>query len=501
MFNRDRLLLLLLLLWCLALLVGCGQASVETWETERTLSVMPRPEFGATSIEERILTSDVVARVRLVSAGGTVLPYPGPPKKYMGVLVFRFQVLEYLKGSGSSEVVAIARELDSLDSTPAEADAAVPYLVAARDTRWDDREAIVFLESNEPGQRSQYLIGRYSVLEEDDYSLASRFSRNWLPEAATDTSVGTRSTDTAEKRFLLAAPSSAGEDSAPTITVRTLKKRIADVDREIAAGDGSEEYRACILEKHAVRRKLSWEIATKGSVLSWKHDYALGSGVPSGSVVYEDLVGGLAPDRTGRYWLEGGEDKDLFTVEVVGTPFPFTYASPNDAIMSTLRISTIRPLPTGDYTFHSEGIWGGRLVCSRQPLGLEKGRYSRHVHVTAPVDVLHEAFFDPVAIGDAVGAAGNNGVLKPAAFRVGGVSTTMQSLKWENGTVTMKLKPSASLAGNAIDFIALDGSVALTLSFDDAGSARTLTGQTWSVADQPWQAGDLLMLRIGPAAK
>ena len=115
--------------------------------------------------------------------------------------------------------------------------------------------------------------------------------------------------------------------------------------------------------------------------------------------------------------------------------------------------------------------------------------------MTSPHGTVHEAFFDPVAIGAAVGADASNGVLEPAAFTVGGASATMTSLEWESSTVTMELNPSASLAGHAVDFIALDGSVSLTLSFDDAtqGGGGALT---WSVANQPWNAGDLLMLRV-----
>ena len=103
-------------------------------------------------------------------------------------------------------------------------------------------------------------------------------------------------------------------------------------------------------------------------------------------------------------------------------------------------------------------------------------RHTRFVHVTAPVEAVHEAFFDPVAIGAAVGADGANGVLKPAAFTVGGASATITSLKWESGAVTMELNPSASLAGHAIDFIALDGSVTTALCRSTpprrAGAAR-----------------------------
>ena len=152
-----------------------------------------------------------------------------------------------------------------------------------------------------------------------------------------------------------------------------------------------------------------------------------------------------------------------------------------------------RPLPAGEYHVNDHMQHHDDFPCNFVP-----DTYSKWtVTVTAPAGTVHEAFFDPVAIGAAVGADSSNGVLKPAAFTVGGASATITSLKWESGVVRM-LNPSASLAGHAIDFIALDGSVSLTLSFDNA--TQSGGALTWSVADQPWQAGDLLMLRIRAAS-
>ena len=58
------------------------------------------------------------------------------------------------------------------------------------------------------------------------------------------------------QRFLLDAPVDAGTGGAsgqsegtPTITLDEMKAEIAGVEREVAAGDGSDAYRACI-EKH-----------------------------------------------------------------------------------------------------------------------------------------------------------------------------------------------------------------------------------------------------------
>ena len=63
----------------------------------------------------------------------------------------------------------------------------------------------------------------------------------------------------------------------------------------------------------------------------------------------------------------------------------------------------------------------------------------------------------------------------------------------------MRIDPHGRLVGHHIDFIALDGSVALRLDFDQAteavkdGGTRLLT---WGACSQPWSGGDLLMLRI-----
>ena len=128
-----------------------------------------------------------------------------------------------------------------------------------------------------------------------------------------------------------------------------------------------------------------------------------------------------------------------------------------------------------------------------------KTSFEVFVHVTAPEGVLHEAFFDPVASGEAVGAGGADGVLKLAAFTLNGSQTTIRRIEWESGRVVMRLEPDDNaLADHHVDFIALDGSVALRLDFDAAAEATNggAPALAWGVCDQPWSDGDLLMLRI-----
>ena len=169
----------------------------------------------------------------------------------------------------------------------------------------DDAEAIVFLQDYyDQDGRTTYLLGGHTVYGEDAYTVASRHDKNWLPEAATSTSGVSRSTDTAEKRFLLAAPGNAGTEgsssrfgaqaqteSAPTITLSSFKARVAEVEAEVAAGDGSEAYRRCVQSKYSWPRRRRW-LVENGRAAPRTTAYDLGSGLAAGSVVYEGSVGG-----------------------------------------------------------------------------------------------------------------------------------------------------------------------------------------------------------------
>ena len=493
----DRKLEVALLLWCLAIAAGCGETveSDEMVEPDTTgyasTASYPRTYSGQTSIEERIIDADVVARVRMVSVEAGAVDSELPPvfgDRKRAAMKFRFRVLEYLNGSGGSEIVGFVSDAPYEFITAADAMPRARELLDGRDTRWDDREAIVFLA----GEAGEYRLG-YATLEgtsgEDGFTVASRWDRRWLPEATATFSQGA-SRSSGDKRFLLDDPASSGASrtqrasgasaTAPTITLSALKAKVAEVQSEIAAGDGSDEYRECVARRYALDRRWRWEIAQGGAQRKWYEGH-IDSGLPAGSIVHSAPYG--APAASG-YWM-GGRDQDLFAV-VTTTPEGF----PNQVLH---HVVTARPVPAGEYRMNTHVLRPDELICGGWS-EFVKNSGGTYLTVTAPAGTLHEAFFDPVDIGTAVGADSSDGVLKPAAFTVGGANTTISSLKWEAGTATMTLSPSTSLAGHAVDFIALDGSVSLALSFDDATrSGGTLT---WSVASQPWQAGDLLMLRI-----
>ena len=493
-------------------------AVVDQPHTTMTVSP-PAGDFyrtGPESVEEIIIWSDIVAKVRMRSATGTVEYGPSAPDGYSTVytsaLDFNFEVLEYLKGAGSTEIVAVVRDHIGYD-TEAEAYAVLPGIVASRDTRWDDREAIVFLDDVYQ-REGRYLLGYITLFGEDAYTVASPYYRTWLPDAKSATSSATTTGSSvrpgsSEQQFLLADPAKqnsaggSGQSSvrstgaagdSTTITLSALNTRVAELRREVDAGDGSREYMKCVHETYLMERQIRWLIRNEGTAVRRIY-HNVGSGLRAGTAVYQDNGIGLFPDKAGRHWLEG-EDNDLFTVGTFDyLPFTFAGNGPHDSIWYTRRISTVRPLPAGEYRFFSNGMWAGRLVCGAYS-ELERNLDDNFVTATAPENTVHEAFFDPAAIGSGVGASATDGVLKPAAFSLDNSTTTISSLKWHDGSVVMTLTPYTSLSAHTLSFIELDGEVSLSLNTDAATSTAASSTLSWSVTDQLWHDGDLLMLRI-----
>ena len=452
---------------------------------------------GVASKEEVILGSDTIARVELLGVSTSTAAYHvWWLSGWSGNLEFRFRVLEYLKGSGPTEIVAVAA--NGPYKTEADARKYMSYTVAWHDTRWDDREAIVFLSSTSdivPDLGSRYFLGDMSLGGENAYLVSSRHSKKWLPEATQPGGSGRSDTSSGDKLFLLDAPApeggsgrrSSGSATGPTIRLSAMKTLIADLDTQAGAG-GTDEYRECVRLAYVMER-WTHEIDVQGNHPSLQH-HSLSSGLPAGTLFHEFENGsGLPPDNVGRTWAEG-DAKDLVKFEASDlTPHTSlsTLYGPKQRLYFTQRVLTARPLPAGVYRFYLNTLAAWRVVCNLIS-DVERNRFEHQLTVTTPPGsrVVHEAFFDPVAIGTAVGAVGSDGVLSP--------STAVVGLKWESGTVTMEIDPSTTVKGHAVDLVALDGSVTTTLAFDDAThSGGTLT---WSVATQPWSDGDLLMLRI-----
>ena len=477
---------------------------------------------GPVSLEERILEADVIARVKLlsVSQGIEALTYTGAENNdwvdatYVASLEFHFEVIEYLKGNGGVEFVGIVYGNEPYESRIG-ALAFGENLAETRDTFWDDREAIVFLSKGKGvmstvKERDRYVLGSVGGAGygpyHDDYSIASRHSKKWLPAADIDGKSAQRFLTGAEQvegesyseftnyRVASSAYNEAlgtGGDSS-TITLSELNDLIAELEDEVATGDGSEEYRQCIIEKYRWNREVQHH-AYAGGYDTESYDHELGSGLPANTVFalgtrpfqppgnYDPANHEYAnPDLEWEGWIEGRDAH-------------FFHVANNKSV-----IATMRPLPKGEYRFYYNDRNAKYIPCDAYP---DVWRTWRElvVYVHAPEGTLHEAFFDPADIDDALGTDGYDGILQPERFETDDGEVLIERIDWQDGQVKIALSPAADLFGRRMDFIALDGSVALRLDFDedigfeDEDNTSTFT---WGVCEQPWQDGDLLMLRI-----
>ena len=472
--------------------------------------------LGEESMPELILGSQVIARVRFNSVSQTteLLRYgsqtSNPTELYAGALVITFDVMEYLKGSGGTQVRGVLVDGDSRRWTEAEARAAAGDLLAFREKKYDGRDAIVFLSKGPVVPRTQQVSDLYylSLLRANGelaYTVDSRWAKAWLPAAAPPSTRGRSAGASGNAQlFLTNAPDSTNGVSSGGVSVRgtsgqsngqaesmtlgELKTFIADLEAQVTAGGGTEDYRRCLIWKYDWLSRVEVLQASRAKAnlpWVWQSQQSLASGSPAGSEVYEGgdgLILDAASKDTEPTWsdvavLKSGQDAALFN-----------HTWP-------LKATTTRPLPAGEYRFYWAEQSQLTALCDAMP-EVVKTQDEIVVTVTPPPNTLHEAFFDPVALTSGVGADSSNGVLKPTSFSVDGTSTFITSLKWDNGSVVLTLSPHASLPNHKLDFIELDGSISLSLQTSSATEDTTAGTLTWTVTDQSWHDGDTLMLRI-----
>ncbi|MDE2686464.1 MAG: procyclic acidic repetitive family protein [Chloroflexota bacterium] len=498
---------------------------------------------GPVSLEERILEADVIARVRLLSVSpgaeaeiSQVHPDPDTrsewveEKAYLTAIEFEFEVLEYLKGGGGGRVTVIATHSWMAYKSELGARAFSHDVTDTRDSTWDDREAIVFLKKSVvyPEEYPQipslerpdrYFIGRVSGSGGDfkhHYTLNSRGFKRWLPAAGVGEAVSQASVDGSAhgtRSFLTGAARAEGEDfeelidyrvadnaynealgaggDSSTITLSRLKDIIDELEAEVAAGNGSEEYRECVYEKYKWNREAEYH-AYRGGYDTETHDHELVSGSPADTVFANGTYPFQPPDDYDPVNHEYANPHGEWEGWIEGRDAHLFHVANNKSI-----IATKRPIPAGEYRFYFNDRDSKYIPCDAYPESLRTWK-ELVVDASAPTGTLHEAFFDPVDIGDTLGADGDSGVLQPDSFESEEGEIVMERIAWQEGQVEMELSPATDLSDYRLDFIALDGSVALRLDFDDAvetvGDDDVAT-LAWGVCVQPWVDGDLLMLR------
>ena len=457
---------------------------------------------GTASLEEIIVGSDVIARARFLSVNRASIGIVAKAgdwidsdvSYYRPAMEYRFAVFEYLKGSGPSEIVAVVSEEYEGErfATAQGARLLGTNLVAERDTTWDSREAIVFLGDSSPTVPSLAAADRYSLGGADGHAIDSPHQKRWLPAAASDEDAAARTINPGEQKFLLDAPtgysSSAATRSvptmitdAPTITLAGLKQKIADLQAEVDAGDGTEEYRKCVYWKYAWTSFIEYKKQKNGGAYPrYRDDAEIASGAPEGTEVAQDSH---APFTISELGPTEPEDSPEGTYVLFGEDVErFDYRYPGVVYVA-------RPLPQGEYKVFWGGVPIDFIPCDGWP-DESKERDELVVTVTAPAGTLHESFFDPVALsGGGVGATGSSGVIDPEEFIVGSDDVEIDGLEWRSGSVVLELDDYVSLSGQTLDFIELDGSIDTSLDVAAATVNQTAATWTWSVTDQPWVDG------------
>ena len=195
---------------------------------------------------------------------------------YYVALKFQFYVSEYLYGSGADTITAYWVSYSGFN-TNQEAETYLPTLVSQRNSQFDDRDAILFLEHRTDHDfivlaqpQDHYLLADSGPI----YSLISRYDRRWLPATT-----ATPATPPNSQKFLLEAPV---EGSAPsTITLGDLKAKIAPIAAEISTADNSEQYKQCLQFKYRNLREIEWTQQKRPEYTRYEPDWD--GLVPSGS--------------------------------------------------------------------------------------------------------------------------------------------------------------------------------------------------------------------------
>ena len=475
-----------------AFAAACG-LSAPTPTPKFSALTMDPTAFVSASLDEQILRSNTIVRASLLSAAAgveTVPSDPGVNPTYRPVQELKFRIHEYLEGSGSAELVVVVPG-DHTYMTEAEARQSAETAVSQRNTAWDGREGVLFLNTlqltyaangasdtsgaSQPEDASVFTLTLSNQGAQSNWEYAiDTLSRAWLPARDAGGAAG-QSSEASGTMFI----TDGSQSPPPVVSLAELRSRITEIDAMLKAGEGIEGYEDCIY--HKLTRERHYR---NDPYVPPLYSITLNSGSPAGIEIYRETILEQFPNYF-AFWLSG-PDMEFFQASIADDD-----SSAQNGYDHTLV--TLRPFPAGEYqVFYNWQHWDD-IPCNFKPADAYD---DWTVKVIAPSGTMHEAFFDPADGSGVVGFSADVGRLEPRELSSGNSVTAVQSLLWNGGSVALTLEPYLFLSGQSLDFIALDGSVALTLEVSAATADSAAGSLTWALAQQPWQDGDRLMLRI-----
>ena len=428
------------------------------------------------SLDIYALHSDFIVLARLLSIGSGAQTIPseeGAHPIYRPLVELTFEVVEYLKGNGPTTLLAEAPTLLKTYLTQEEAAKAASKMAEKGVAIDDGSISVVFLEK-----------ALHQDSSRDDKIAADSTTRLTFRNIHARIDPGTGTVPATGQHFLADTPSPWRVYPHPetrrfSFSLDELQSHITKIESLLEAGKGVEGYEPCLEQRFVseMRRK-DWEAFHGKTYSAPTISKTISSGQGQGTEI-ENMTHADGRGH-GKHWSTSPHE-GLFQVHIVD--------SDNQGETGyTTSARTTRPLPNGVYQFRKIHQFYFHIPCNYVPKDDVHLQYE--VTVIPPEGTLHEAFFDPKESDGAIGT------LDPNSFSAKGADTTIKSLTWKDQLVTMEITPINPLEGHTMDFIALDGSVATSLSFDDATVDTDSATLTWDVENQPWQDGDQLMLRI-----
>ena len=179
------------------------------------------------SLDDMTIMSGAIARARLLDVEEIAL-HPGlDGNAYSIQMVFRFRVIEWLKGGNGETIIKGGVGLDADGDTLEEARWKAAYFFDNRDSQFDDREAILMFQDVPLGEDNTYSIGCLC-----DNIEGSPWAR-WLPLASSSEVPGASE----EQRYLwrtwINPYSISDQPDENTISLNTLRRLSALSDEEL----------------------------------------------------------------------------------------------------------------------------------------------------------------------------------------------------------------------------------------------------------------------------
>ena len=230
----------------------------------------PPPHWGASgpSLDGAIFSADVIVLGSLssIESGSMTIPSgEGVQPTYRPLAEMRFDVVEYLKGSGSRTIVVEAPDRRNTYLMEQEAVSAAEAMVASRDAAHDGSEMIVFLR-NELDQDS----GRVTRAASDSgdrfrwqsiHTIVGPDAGNSPSQDGSSGEDSSGSSDGSLQFVHYTQPLWTDEGSVDisdllAFSLTELRSRIEAMDALLKAGEGVEGYKFCISQKLVSERHL-----------------------------------------------------------------------------------------------------------------------------------------------------------------------------------------------------------------------------------------------------